>query len=137
MTSCSGGAGLLGCAVLAIVALSLAGCSSPEPGTLEGTAAACSGIYPVNGSTPQDVGTLRLQVVVMKGRIRASSIVASQQLQGTLTNSFRPSYRLSVPPGRYRVVADPEVNLPWEPQTRWLQVKSGATTHWAFGCSEH
>lgn len=119
---------------LALVGFVLAGCGSPATGTLEGTATACNGIYPVNGQTPQDVGTLHLIVVALKGKISDSSIVASEQLKGTLTNSFRPSYRMTVPLGTYRVVASPEVKLPWTLQARWLQVKSGVTTRWDFGC---
>ena len=115
---------------LALVGLVLAGCGSPATGILEGTATACLGIYPVDSFTPQNVGTVRLKVVV-EG---ASTIVATQQLKGTLKNSFRPSYRLAVPPGMYRVVAVPEVREPWPLQVRRLRVESSTTTRWDFGC---
>jgi hypothetical protein len=125
----------IGVAVSALVVFALAGCSSPARGTLEGTAAACNGIYPINNQTLQNVGTLHLQVVVTTGKISDGPIVASQQLEGNLSNSFRPSYRLTVPSGTYRVVAASEVKSPWPLQVRWLQVKSGVTTRWDFGCT--
>jgi hypothetical protein len=126
---------MVGWAVLAFIGFGLAGCSSPEPGTLEGTATACNGIYPINNQTPQDAGTLRLKVVVVERGV-SGSIVASQQLKGNLANSFRPLYKVVVPPGTYRAVAVPEVREPWLLQTRTVRVRSGATTHWAFGCSD-
>ena len=129
---------LVGWATLVMVGLTLAGCSSPAPGVLDGTAAACNGIYPVNGLTPQDVGTLRLEVIVQKQISPGGGPeVTSQQLKGTLANSFRPSYRMTVPAGTYRVIAvgegKAELGAPIE--SRRLQVKSGATTHWDTGCT--
>jgi hypothetical protein len=121
----------IGGAVLALVGFVLTGCGSPAPGTLEGTAAACLGIYPVNNFTPQNVGTVRLEVVVYGG----SSTVASQQLKGTLANSFHPSYKVALPPGTYRAVAFPEVREPWPLQSRMVRVESNTTTHSDFGCS--
>ena len=115
---------------VALVGFVLAGCASAATGTLEGTASACNGIYPVNGQNPQNVGPVRLEVIVISG----STTVATQQLKGTLANSFRPSYRLTVPPGTYRVVANPEDKLSWPLQARRLQVKSDVTTLWDFGC---
>jgi hypothetical protein len=85
----------------------------------------------LNGLTHQEVSPVRLTVVVMKGNTE----VASQQLRGTLTNSFYPSYRITVPPGSYRVAAVPEAKQPWPIESRNDRVQSSATTIADIGCS--